>query len=586
MSRLRLFSSLPKVSKYLLTFATAVVAAQTSMTTAHADALDRVGEGASLYGEVRPVALAGALKRLGVDQLPAVQRVKQQVGGIDILDPAILAPTGLDVASPIGVSIDFSSQAGVTHARIAATLRDASLFRAFLGAIAAGGQLPIHAAEAGSAEEKAGIIATASTTPTLTAIARVSGELLIIDGVDVWSGKALAAAEVARRYSLAVAKPFQPGRGARRLFASDTAVALYADGRHFTELFEAVYRQDLEDKLKAAKASQRPSIKQKGLATMKKCVTEWSRSPATFDDLGLALSADPREVRLTLGWGTQGEPALGGLRFNPVDDGGVDADFLSRQAAVVASLFAASATPFTGLKHTGIYTSMASVGDFTKRCGDQMNIGIVLRGWPLVAAAGLADLNKPSTKQSTGLDLGAALNMFGQLRNVVLMVRDATSPQQAQFAIAATFDQPARTLIETLLSAFGSGATPKPLAPRRTPTVYAISNPSLGSFVGALENLPKGQVMFTFADSEESLQLAYRKPTPMPGQQTTPAPRTTPIASVHLDGGMVGRIFSNLGAADSAKSAVDLMARLKRLDGDLAADGDLFRIVLRAPLKP
>src|SRR5437588_639415 len=117
---------------------------------ARADALDRVAEGASIYGEVRPVALAGALKRPGVDQSP---------------------------------------------------------------------------------EEKLGVIATASTTPTVTAVARISGETIIIDGVDVWSGKAMAAAEVARRYPLEVARPFQPGRGARRLFAGDTAFAVYADGR-------------------------------------------------------------------------------------------------------------------------------------------------------------------------------------------------------------------------------------------------------------------------------------------------------------------------------------------------------------------
>jgi hypothetical protein len=552
---------------------------------AHADALDRVPEGASVYGELRPVALSGALKRLGIDQLPAVQRVKSQVGGIDVLDPVILAPTGLDVASPIGVALEFSTQGGFTHARIAATLRDAAVFRSFLGVVVAAGQLPIKAVDSGSAADKAGVIATASTTPTLTGIARVSGETLIIDGVDVWSGAAMAPAEVARRFPLDVQKPFKPGRGARRLFAGDTAAALYVDGRHMTELFEAIYRQDLEEKLKATPKPKKAALKQKSLLTMKKCLGDWSKAPSTFDDLGLALAADAREVRLTLGWGTQGEPDLGGLRFAPLDDGGVDHEFLARQAAMVAALFAASATPFAGLKHTGIYTSMATVNEFGKRCGDEINMGIGVRGWPLVVAAGLAELNKPAGKQSSGLDLAAVMGAFGQLRNVVVVVRDAVSAQSAQFAVAATFDQPARTLLETLLSVFGGGGTPKPLAPQRTPTVYSISNPSVGSFVGALENLPKGQVMFTFADSDESLQMAYRKATPMPGQD--PPPRSaTPIAALHLDGGMVGRIFTNLGAADSAKAAIDLMARLKRIDADLATDGDLFRITIRAPLKP
>jgi hypothetical protein len=177
------------------------------------------------------------------------------------------------------------------------------------------------------------------------------------------------------------------------------------------------------------------------------------------------------------------------------------------------------------------------------------------------------------------------MTAFGQLRNVVLVVRDAVSAQQAQFAITATFDQAARTLLETLLAVFGGGGgTPKSLAPKRTPTVYSISNPSVGSFVGALENLPKGQVMFTFADSEESLALAYRKTTPMPGQDA-PAKHATPILALHVDGGMVGRIAANLGAADSAKVAIDLMARWRRIDADLASDGDLFRLVARVPIK-
>src|SRR5262249_37085098 len=157
--------------------------------------------------------------------------------------------------------------------------------------------------------------------------------------------------------------------------------------------------------------------------------------------------------------------------------------------------------PFTALKRGGVYQSMDSVSSFSKKCGDQVNIGIGVRGWPLVLGAALADLNKSPGSTSSGLDLSSALNMFGQLRNVVLMVRDA-STQPPQFAVAATFDAAAKSLLETLLGVFGGGSgTPKPLAGKRTPTVYAISNPLLGSFVGALETLPKGQVMFTLADS-------------------------------------------------------------------------------------
>jgi hypothetical protein len=553
---------------------------------ARADAFDRVGEGASLYGEMRPVALAGALKRLGVDQLPAVQRIKQQVGGIDVLDPALLAPTGLDVASPIAASVEFSPQGAVTHVRVVATLRDASVFRAFLGAVAGGGQLPLKPAAPDSPEAHAGILAVAAPSEELSAIARIEGDALIVDAVDVWGGHALAATEIARRFSTGVTKAFAPGRGARRLFASDTAVALYADGRRFSEVFEAIYRQDLEDDLKNTPKPQRAALRQKRTLKFKKCIADWAHSPSTFDDVGLALAADPREVRFTLGWGTQGDPPLGGLRFAPRDYEGVDYEFWARQAPVAGALFAASSSPFAALRRSGIYTSLTSLAEFGKRCGDQVNVGIAVRGWPLAAAAGLAQLDKPETKQaSAGFDLSSVMAAFGQLRNVVVMVRDV-SGQSAQFAVSTTFDNAAKPMLDLLLAAFGGGGTAKSLAPNRTPTVYSVANPAVGNFVGAVETLPKGQVMFTLADSDESLLAAYRKPTLMPGAAPVPARSVTPIAAIHLDGGLVAKLVTNAGASgDGVRPALDLMSRLKRVDADLAADGDLFRLTVRAPLK-
>jgi hypothetical protein len=91
--------------------------------------------------------------------------------------------------------------------------------------------------------------------------------------------------------------------------------------------------------------------------------------------------------------------------------------------------------------------------------------------------------------------------------------------------------------------------------------------------------------MFTLADSDDSLQLAYRKPTPMPNAPASAARGGTPIAALHLDGGLVAKLITNAGAGDNARPALDLMARLKRVDADLASESDLFRLVVRAPLK-
>jgi hypothetical protein len=164
------------------------------------------------------------------------------------------------------------------------------------------------------------------------------------------------------------------------------------------------------------------------------------------------------------------------------------------------------------------------------------------------------------------------------------VIRDAGA-QAVQFALAATFDAAARPLFETLLAAVGASGAPKTLG-KRSPTVYAISSPAIGNFAAGLETLQSGPLLFTFADSEESLQFAYRAPTLMPGAAPPPsAPGPTPIASVRLDGGMVARLLQSEGAGESAKPALDFLTRMKRVDADVAADGDLFRVTVRAPIK-
>src|SRR6185436_14033383 len=105
------------------------------------------------------------------------------IGGVE-LDPTLLSPLGLDVAAPIVVSL-FDVQPGgkAYRHRAVATLRDPSLFRAFLGAVAASGQAPLERVDAGSAAGRLGVLASAKLPDGATAIARISGEWLIIDAV-------------------------------------------------------------------------------------------------------------------------------------------------------------------------------------------------------------------------------------------------------------------------------------------------------------------------------------------------------------------------------------------------------------------
>jgi hypothetical protein len=551
-------------------------------SVAHADALDHLEDGGALYGEVRPAALIGALKRLGVDQLAEVQQLKQQMGGIDLFNPDLLAPSGIDLSAPIAAGVDVSTKSGSTHFRVVATVRDSPLFRTFLGAIVDSKQAPLTKVEPGSPLGQLGVLCTADLPDHAVAIARLEGDALIVDGVDTWNDKPMKPLDIAKRFPTKVAQSFPMGHGARRLFAPDAALLVYADGRRFTDVLEALGRMDLEDDLQREKPAARAKLRLKRTAELKRCTAEWARSSSTFDDVGLSLNTDRNELRLKLGWGTLGGTPLGGLSFSPHDDAAVDTEFLGRQAPMVLSLFAASASPFQSLKRSGIYESADTLDAFTKRCGQEVGLGVFVRSWPQAVGTALGEVQKPQNQQQLG-PLASALALFGQLRNLVIILRDVSNLQAPQFALAATFDGQARTLLEGILSLLGATGADK-LIGKRTAKVFTISSPAVGNFVAALETLGTGPLLFTFADSEESLKFAYRVPTPMPkAAPAPPATQATPIASFHLDGGVLAKM--GLASTPGAKPALDFIARLKRLDAYLAADGDLFQLTAHLPVK-
>src|SRR5581483_11761589 len=194
-----------------------VVLALLALTgSARADAFDLLAEGAPAYAAVRPVALIGALKRLGVDELPEVKRLKSQLGGLDPLDPALLAPSGPDVAAPLAGSLFETLPGGRVHHRVVATLRDKMLFAAFLMGLAGSGKVALEAVDASSPLGKLGVTTTAKL-PGLVAILRLQGDTAIVDAFE--SKQPSAPLEIARKVPLQPKKPFVAEKGARRLFA-------------------------------------------------------------------------------------------------------------------------------------------------------------------------------------------------------------------------------------------------------------------------------------------------------------------------------------------------------------------------------
>jgi hypothetical protein len=536
---------------------------------AHADAIDRLSEGAPLYAAARPVALIGVLQRAGVADLPSVKQLRRQLGGVDPFNPAILAAPGIDVAAPVAVQLfEPAGQGKLYHHRLAATLRDATTFTTFIGAVAASGQLrELQAVAPDSPLGKQGVLATAHPSPDISLVLRLKGDVAVVDALQSVDdrGKAPLPAEVLRRYPFQPLKPFTVGKGARKLFAPEFAAALYIDGRRLGAFLAAV-RADDDRRLAAfqsdGSAQARAKIQARAAAQQRKCSALWDRAPTTFDDMGIALAAAPDSVGVTVAWGTLAGTPLGGLKLAPVDDGGLDAVELGRDASAVVALYAASLAPFAALKHTGPFVSTDALGDALKGCETQAGVTLFVRSWPQALAA-LA-VSPPKSAQ-------AVQPLYAGLRTLVLALRDVPKDGQPRYAVGATFDDSERHTFEAALLKPGTQKT----IGKRSAMIYPFSLPgfAFNATVG-IDALPAKRFQLTIADSEDSLGWAYRA-----GDAATARP---PLLRVAAD--LVSLAKAGVALNLWREGQADFLAPLRHVDGELRSDGDTLRLDLHAPL--
>jgi hypothetical protein len=518
---------------------------------AAADPFDRLAEGAPLYAELRPIALASAMKRLGVDQIPDVQKIKRQLG-VDPLDANLLAPTGLDVAAPIAAALFEPLPGGRYHHRAVATIRDQPMFTTFFGAIAASGQAPVQLVDPASPLGKLGVRLSATLPDGSVVIGRIEGETLIVDALGVWETgkKPPTAQEAAKLFPLAVKSPFKAGRGARRLFTPEAAAVVYGDGRKLPAFLEV---------------ADAPGNKPRG-KEYAACRKAWASAVPTFDDAAASLSVDADGIEWVMAWGSQGVVQLGGLRFRPVDDGGLDVEALSKKAPLTLALYAANLSPFVSLKRLGPQKTFDALADSVQKCGAPAWGHVLVRSWPQALGAIAGDA-QASGKTGGDPMMGTAVNALGQLRNVALVLRDGATPRGA---IAATFDPAARAVLDLFFATAPGGGTLMAFG-KRSPTVFHL-NQDMGGVVAALETLSAGPAALTVTDSDESLGWIFK---------TSGASQTglaVPLLAAHADGPQLSKmqLLSSL-----PRDFLDGLARLHRLDGKIATDGDLLRVTVR-----
>lgn len=528
----------------------------------------KITEGAPLYASARPGAVLTALKRVGVGELPDVKQLRSQLAGIDPLDPLVLAPTGIEPNAAAVAS--FMEPAGPNrwHSRLVATLRDKSIFQSFLAGLGMTGQLPIQAVEPGTPLATAGVVAYAPLGNKAMAVVRATDKEVVIDLVNASDAKPPTAAEIVKRWPLAPKVAFRVERGARALFAApDTAVVAYVDGRALGPVLELLDKNEKRSKQAAAQ-----------------CAKEFGKlAPASFDDLGAALTVAPEEVRAELDWGSQAGTALGGLKLAPVDDRGYDVELLSKQAAAVVALFAASVQPFAALKRGGAFASTATLTAGLDRCGALAWGALAIRSWP--QAIGAIAGKPPAPGGAASADtFNQAVQAFGKLRNLVLVARDgADGVQSIRYAVGATLDATARPLLEALLAGVAQG-TQQTLGARK-PIVYPLDVLAQGLTV-ALEPLASGPLTVTLADSNDTLGWSARTLTPV-GAQPAAAAGATPLLRLAVDGTAVAKMLPGLQLGErDTRTLTELLTRMRRLDADAVIDGDRLRVTFRSPVAP
>lgn len=538
---------------------------------AFADALDHLAEGAPLYISARPVALIGALQRAGIADLPAMRELRAKMGGIDPFNPAILAAPGIDVAAPLALSaFESAGQGKLYHHRLAATLRDPATFTTFVSAVAASGQLrDLQKIDPASPLGKKGVVAMAHPSAELSVVVRLVGSEVVIDALqaEAADAKTPAPQQVMAQYPLKPGKPFTVGKGARRLFSPESAAVVYLDGRRTPAFMAAVRADDERVKLKMYDAAEKAQVAAEDRKLAQRCDKLWDHAPTTFDDLALALSAAPEKIGVTLAWGTLSGVPLGGLKLAPVDDGGVDAVELGHDAAAVAALYAASLQPFMSLKHTGPFASSDAFTAALKGCENQAGVALAVRSWPLAFGA-IAE--QPPQQAATIKPILSAL------RTVTLALRELpVAGARPHFAVAATFDGSARALVDAALAAMpGVGAAADQTFGKRQASVRALALPGFGTASAGLAALPDGKFELAVTDSDGTLGWAYRA-----GDAAASRP---PVARVAADLVAIARWASDVHVFSQAQG--EFLARLRRVDGELVQDGDMFRLDLRAPL--
>ncbi len=520
----------------------AVARAQAPSSPPSPSSIERLADGAPLYVMLRPGPVAALLGRLGIDRTEPVVELKERFG-LDVVNPALLAPTGLDGGAPIAASL-FEPVANTSwfHHRVTATVADPARLQLLVEGMASSKSKQVIVYAPGSPEAKAGILA--SSTMWGIAVLRLAGDRAVLDVAQPWDGKPPAPLALARRFPLD-GKPMT-GAAAKKLIAGDPALAVYVDGRRLPQVMAPLAVFGAYD------AAGRARARREGAA----CAKAWATAPAVFDDAALTVVADAQGMTIKLGFGETAPLAL------PVaDDGAIELDTLARSSLALATVQMPGFAALQALPRRGpLAGSSSAVTDAANRCKLPAWAQLAVRHWPQLAGLAVDDV-AASTQNAVGLQA-----LVAGARNQAVLLREADG--DIKWAFAGTFEPGARPALELIASQSGPSQATK--VGGRSPSVYPHHIAGAKGGVIALEGLASGRALVVVAEGAPTLGWVY---------EAAPGPRAPPsLLRLRAD---VPRLLK-LVPLDG--TAGDLLGHLGLVEGRLADEGDVVVLTLRAAL--
>ena len=351
---------------------------------------------AAVVWSARPLAVVGAVTRLGRGWPAFLRRLLWFPDGVDVLDPARLQALGVDPAASLWGALRGAQ--GLLQLRLVVPLSDPQRFDALVQRFAAGYGSELTQTPHG----------WTGKVHELPLLARLDGTVLVADVV--LSGSAPAPTAFAQLLPLRPPRPWRP-RGLAARFGPTDAIAAWADLAAVGAMGLLADEARLAEGLRGVgEASLRAQLLKAGRAEHATCRAALRMTAPMFDDALLALSvAGPDALRLTAALG--GRAATLAAWHGPRRAKATAPDDVDVRAALVDGRSIRAVLATSGAERA------------PHECGQWGRLALTLRHWPA------AEPRSPSEELIAVAEVDDGVR--GDVDRLAAQVLTATAPLHA-----------------------------------------------------------------------------------------------------------------------------------------------------------